>query len=246
MTTDVTPTETAEALNNRGAARAAAGDRAGAFADYDAALALNPRLAAALNNRAVARFQAGDLHAALADLRAAVAIDPGYADAYENCATVHDRLSEHAKAVACHDRAIALHAADGRRPRRLCKSYVLRALALHHLGQLSAAADDLRAAYRLDPRVCAAAVAGILVRNARDPESAALAQCDAHLARHPADGFTLGRRALTHLALGHRAAFEADLAAAAWLLGSAEDAAAATAFARAVEARITINSTPGA
>lgn len=227
----------AEALNAHGAARAAAGDRAAALAAYTAAIALDPTLAAAFNNRAVARLEVGDLDAALADLREAVRLNPALAVAYDNCATVHDRRREYAAAVACHDRAIALYTAAGDRPRRLCVAYVLRAVAFHHLGQARAAAADLRAAYRVRPRLAAATAAAVVARNAHDPAADPVAECDEHLARHPGDGFALGRRALTHLARGDRAAYAADAAAAAWLLAAAEDVTIFHALARAVAAR---------
>lgn len=229
----------ADALNNRGAARAALGDRPGAFADYDAALALDPALAAALNNRAVARFLAGDLDAALADLKAAVRIDPASASAYDNCATVHDRMFEHAKAVACYDRAVELYEADGRQAARLCTTRVFRGFAYYHLRQTGAALADLRAAYRLAPRVCAFTVAAVVERDAREHGPTALARCDEYLARNSGDYFTLFRRALTHLALGHRAEFEADYDAALWAPVGPEELATGLAVLKALEKRLT-------
>ncbi|MBX3511656.1 MAG: tetratricopeptide repeat protein [Hyphomonadaceae bacterium] len=52
------------------------GDRAGAIAAYDAALAVAPRFAAALANRARARAQGGDYAAAITDYDAALAVEP--------------------------------------------------------------------------------------------------------------------------------------------------------------------------
>lgn len=232
----------ADAFSNRGAARSALGDRRGALADYDAALALDPGLAAALNNRAAARVQVGDLDGALADLRAAVALDPSSAVAYENCAAVHDNLVQHAQAVACYDRAVALYAAEPRLRARLASTLVRRSLAHYHLRRGVEALADVRAAYRAAPRVCAAAVAGTLVRDARTPvpdgTPDAVARCDRHLARDPADLFTLVRRAMTHLARGDRAAFAADYATARLAPGAAADVGMAEAFFAAVEHRL--------
>lgn len=222
---------TADALNNRGAARAAAGDRAGAFADYDAALQMNPHLAAAFNNRAVARLDAGDFDAALADLREAVRLDPQYAEAYENCAAAEVGLLEHARAVACYDRAIHLYSRHPRYRARLCRAHVLRSMARYHLGRGPAAAADLRAAYRLDPTTTAATVADLVRRNAQT--DGALASCAAYLARDPDDVFTLVRRGFLHLLAGDAVAFAADRVAVGLIL-SRDDAAAVDAFAAAL------------
>ena len=55
----------------RGRARLEAGDPAGARADADSALSLNPRQLSALELRAEAARRLGDLPAALVDLKAA-------------------------------------------------------------------------------------------------------------------------------------------------------------------------------
>ncbi len=233
---------TADVLNARGAEKATRGDRRGAFADFDAALALDPTLAAARNNRGLARLTAGDLDAAVADLREAVRLDPDYAAAFDNLAAACTLLRDYAGAVACHDRAIVLYTAARRQPRRLGLSHVLRALARHHLGHPGAVLD-MRLGYRLAPRLAAATVAGAVASNVRTLGAAAVTRCDEYLARRPGDGFTVVHRGLTHLALGDRPAFAADFAAARWLVPP-EDVAIAAAFARAVEARPSADAPP--
>jgi tetratricopeptide (TPR) repeat protein len=57
----------ADAYNNRGIARRAGGDLAGALKDYDEAIRLKPDYALAYNNRGIARRAGGDLAGAETD-----------------------------------------------------------------------------------------------------------------------------------------------------------------------------------
>ncbi|MGL4420929.1 MAG: tetratricopeptide repeat protein [Gemmataceae bacterium] len=228
----------AEALNNRGAARAQAGDRAGAFADYDAALAINPNLAAAYNNRGVTRFQMGDREAALADLEAAIRLDPSYAVAFDNCAVAQASTFDHIRAVASYGRAIELYGDDPKQASRRCTAHVMRALARYHLDhELPLVLADLRAAYQLVPDLCSYIVVVAIEDGARNHAAAALASCDAHLARNPTDYFSLVRRGLTHLLLGNQAAAEADYDAALWAPVLAGDFKMGMAFLKLLETR---------
>ena len=69
-------------LNSRGLARLRRGELGASIADFDAALALNPRLANALYGRGIAKRRNGDLAGADADLAAAKAIRPGIAQEF--------------------------------------------------------------------------------------------------------------------------------------------------------------------
>ena len=68
--------DSAVAYNNRGNARSAQGDLAGAIQDYDAAIRLQPDDAAAYNNRGIARKAQGDLGGAIQDYDAAIRLKP--------------------------------------------------------------------------------------------------------------------------------------------------------------------------
>ena len=65
------------ALSNRGTARGEAGDLAGAVADFDRALAVDPGYVDALDNRGYARLLAGDSEGALTDFDLALRRSPG-------------------------------------------------------------------------------------------------------------------------------------------------------------------------
>ena len=230
----------AQAYNNRGVARLALGDRRGAFADYDRALALNPNLAQAYNNRGTARFLAGDLSAALADLEQAIRLDPSYAQAYDNCAAVHDKNWEHAKAAAHYTRALELYSRDRRAQSRICSLLVLRAFALYHLRAIHPALADLRRAYQLDPAFCAAIVAGTIERHARESVAAVIQNCDRHLSENPGDFFAVVRRALTYLVAGRLAEYEADYLAAMQTSFPAADRTMGLDFLETLKQRLTM------
>jgi tetratricopeptide (TPR) repeat protein len=67
---------------SRGLARLRRGELDGSIADFDAAIALNPRLADSLYGRGIAKRKKGDLEGADADLAAAKAIRPGIAEEF--------------------------------------------------------------------------------------------------------------------------------------------------------------------
>jgi tetratricopeptide (TPR) repeat protein len=64
------------------------GDLAGAIADYDRAIELDPRLAFAYRNRGNARLKKGDLAGAIADYEAFLKLAPNHPSAPEARALV--------------------------------------------------------------------------------------------------------------------------------------------------------------
>ncbi len=74
----------AKAYNNRGAAYYKKGELDRAIANFDKAIALNPKFADAYNNRGVAYFGQGDKEKAIADFRNALEIDPSHPGAKQN------------------------------------------------------------------------------------------------------------------------------------------------------------------
>ena len=61
----------AEAYNNGGLAKSESGDKAGAIADYNQAITINPQLAEAYYNRGLAKSKSGDKAGAIKDLETA-------------------------------------------------------------------------------------------------------------------------------------------------------------------------------
>jgi protein O-GlcNAc transferase len=83
------------------------GEREAAIRQIDAALAVNPDVAAAHNNRGNALKDLGLANEALASYDRAIALKGNYAEAYYNRGNVLRELKRHAEAVESYDRAIA-------------------------------------------------------------------------------------------------------------------------------------------
>jgi tetratricopeptide (TPR) repeat protein len=88
------------AFNNRGMGRYLEGDLDGAFADFEAAIRLDPNDAVALNNRGLARSAKGDIDGAIADYGAALRLDPTYTFALNHRATAYWAKGELDLAIA--------------------------------------------------------------------------------------------------------------------------------------------------
>ena len=71
-----------EAYFQRAYAKDALGDKQGAIADYNQAIAVNPQYANTYLNRGNAKYDLGDRQGAIADYTQAIAVNPQYADAY--------------------------------------------------------------------------------------------------------------------------------------------------------------------
>jgi len=126
----LTPDQVA-ALVDRGLARAAEGDPAGAEADFSRALASVDDVAIRLNRGAVRTAQ-GDLAGAAADFRRAVALAPDDGRAWHNLAEALHRQGQVAEARRAAERAVAAGPE--------------RALAWVHRGELRAEAGDVEGA----------------------------------------------------------------------------------------------------
>ena len=91
--------ETAVAYNKSGIKKAQMGDFAGAVADYDHAIELDPGFAEAYNNRAGAKETMGDLIGAIDDCGRATEIDPNYSLAYIHRACIHYEIRDFRAAI---------------------------------------------------------------------------------------------------------------------------------------------------
>jgi lipoprotein NlpI len=136
--------ERAAALDNRGVAWKETGELGRAIADYDSAIATDPRFANAYSNRGAALGSEGDLDAAMRDFDRAIELDPMLALAYENRGIALISHGDLDAAIKDLDEAIWL----GRRNER---NYVQRAAAWQAKGDLSKAIADLGEAIRLNP-----------------------------------------------------------------------------------------------
>ena len=95
-------------FNNRGVARKQAGDRAGALADFNQAIALNPKDPKPWLNRADLHFDAGEFDAAMPDYNKALEVDPKNAHAYANRGASYGAQNKFDLALSDLNRAIEL------------------------------------------------------------------------------------------------------------------------------------------
>ena len=168
-----------DSLHLLGAICSQRGDHAAAVRQIDAAIAVNPNIAAAHNNRGASLSALGRLAEALASYDRAIALASDYLDALRNRADTQVALGRFDAAVASYDKAIALapNAADLflrrghalaalNRPDHAVSSYdgaiardpgnrdahVSRGVALARLGRFDAAAASYDRAIALNPR----------------------------------------------------------------------------------------------
>jgi tetratricopeptide (TPR) repeat protein len=85
-------------------------DVQGALADYNQAIALNPKYSEAYNSRAVLKDQMDDVQGALADYNQAIALNPRYSEAYNNRAVLKkNELNDYQGALADYNQAIIIN-----------------------------------------------------------------------------------------------------------------------------------------
>jgi tetratricopeptide (TPR) repeat protein len=95
-------------FNNRGVARKQSGDRAGALADFNQAIVLNPSDPKPWLNRADIHFDAGEFEAAMPDYNKALEVDPKNAKAYANRGASYGAQNKFDLALRDLNRAIEL------------------------------------------------------------------------------------------------------------------------------------------
>lgn len=134
----------AEAWLSRGTARQLAADTAGALADYDRAIVLNPFSAYARLRRGALHLDRKDFDLALDDLSRAISIDSTYKEPYLARAIAHAERNEPRLALADLDRVLTL---EPNYPLGLYN----RALVLNQLGQWQEAILDLNRLSTLNP-----------------------------------------------------------------------------------------------
>lgn len=134
---------------NRGTLRLDNGDVDGAMADYNQAIAIDPKHANAYNGRGNAYQDKGDVDRAMADYNQAVAIDPKHANAYNGRGNAYQRKGDIDRAIADYDQAIALDP-------RLVRAYGNRGNAFQRKGDIERAIADYNQAIAIDPRLATA------------------------------------------------------------------------------------------
>jgi len=151
-----------------GDAKRAAGDLAGAVADYSKAIELDPRNAPAYSSRGYAKKQQHDLDGAIADQTKAIAIDPRYADAFTWRGIARHEKHDFVGAIADFTKAIELDPKDP-------YSYVSRADSKKEAGDLDGAIADCGKALAVAPRYEYAYFVRALAREVKRDRAGAIA-----------------------------------------------------------------------
>jgi lipoprotein NlpI len=142
------------AFNNRGVAYNAKGDLDHAFADYNAALLVDPKYALAFNNRGLVYAAKGDLDRAIADYDQAVKLDPINAseinvNIYNNRGVAYASRGNLDRAIADYNAALLLDPA-------FVNAFNNRGDSYRRKGNYDRAMADYNKALRLDPKNVAA------------------------------------------------------------------------------------------
>ncbi|MEM9212798.1 MAG: hypothetical protein AAGD25_00345 [Cyanobacteria bacterium P01_F01_bin.150] len=130
---------------NRAITRYDLGDRAGAMADINQALAINPQYAAAYNMRGIICMDEGNQAAALADFDKALAIDDAQVAAYCNRGFIRSEQGDQYRAIADFSLAIQTefnHISDKSSNSKLGIAYFYRGLACQKLEDFESAIVD--------------------------------------------------------------------------------------------------------
>jgi tetratricopeptide (TPR) repeat protein len=191
------------AYNNRGIARFAQGDVAGAIADYTQAITLEPAYAAAYHNRGIARSAQDDVAGAIADYTQAITLDPAYAVAYYNRGVNRKAQGDVAGAIADYTQVITLDPA-------YAAAYYNRGNARSAQGDVAGAIADYTQAITLDPKNAAAYTNRGVDRKAQGDVAGAIADFTQAITLDPKSAAYYNNRGIARHAQGDVAGAIAD------------------------------------
>jgi tetratricopeptide (TPR) repeat protein len=186
---------TAAAYNGRGMAYRYKGDLVHAIADFNQAIALDPKYAHAYNNRGLSYEAKGDLDHAIADYDQTITLDPKYFLAYNNRGLSYEAKGDLDHAIADFDQAIALNP-------KYPLAYNNRGTAYRAKGDLDRAIADYDQAIALDPKYANAYTSrGNAYYDGKDYDHA-LADHDQAIAIDPKYAVAYNNRGLSYEAKG--------------------------------------------
>jgi tetratricopeptide (TPR) repeat protein len=187
--------QSAMAYRYRALAKDDLGDKRGAIADYDQAIAIDPKEAVVYYSRGVVKSDLGDKQGAIADYDQAIAIDPKYAAVYNDRGIAKADFGDKRGAISDYDQAIAIDPKDA-------IVYYNRGNAKFDLGDKRGAIADYDQAIAIDPK---AAFAYNNRGNAKfdlGDKRGAIADYDQAIAIDPRYAFAYNNRGLAKSDLG--------------------------------------------
>ena len=137
--------QSAKAYFYRAYAKYDLGDKQGAIADFNQAIAIDPQDAKAYINRGVTKSALGDKQGAIADYNQAIAINPRNADPYYNRGVTKSALGDKQGAITDFNQAIAINP-------QYAKAYNNRGVAKYGLGDKQGAITDCNQAIAINPQ----------------------------------------------------------------------------------------------
>jgi tetratricopeptide (TPR) repeat protein len=177
------------AYYSRGCERQKRGDRAGAVADYSAAIRLNANYVEAYNNRAFLNSEMGEHRAAEADYTELLRLEPRSEKRYSERGAARGKLGDLAGAVADYTSALALNP-------RFAPAYHNRGVAREKQKDFDGALADQSEAIRLNPSYPEAYVGRANVRTYRGDTAGAVADYTEALRINPGLSGALLNRAV--------------------------------------------------
>jgi len=192
------------AYTNRGHAYQNKGEVDRAFADFDKAIALDPKLAIAYYNRGVTYRKKGEIDRAIADYTKAIALNPKYAIAYYNRGIAYKKKGDVDRTIADYTKAIALNP-------NFAFAYNNRGLAYLTKGEFDRAIADYDKVIALNPKDALAYNARAWAYFERGKSELGLPDAERAVELAPDSAPILDTRGQIYAALGRREEAIADL-----------------------------------
>ena len=172
---------------DRGVSRIGEGDYAGAFADFDRAIEIEPDNAEAHSHRGSARMHMGDIDGAITDFDRVIEIERHNVGAYVSRAISKQNQGDHRGAIADWDRALELKPDDG-------GWYVNRGMVKEIIGDDHGAIADYAQAIEVEPDYEVGYIARAHINGKQGDYESAIADYDHVIELWPDDAASYGDR----------------------------------------------------
>ena len=193
----------APAFNIRGIAKSRMDDYAGAVADYDQALEIDPQYAEAYGNRGVAKSQMGKHMSAITDYDRSLELNPQYAAVYNNRGNAKSGMGDYKGALADFAKILEINPLDA-------TAYFNRGIVKGQMGNHAGAVADYDQALKIDPQYADAYSNRGNAKSRMGDYAGAIADFDNALQIDPQNAVTLNSRGNAKSDMGDYAGAIAD------------------------------------